>query len=125
MASAGTALAGHSMTLMSSAVSSAPSVRSVAATTTGLLAMADAVTSCGVLRDVVVGAERQPATRGERQHEHQKYTHAGHMVPLQFAIQFGDSLRIRADAVIVIGVPTSDPGAISCITGFNNMNEYG
>ena len=42
MASAGTALAGHSMTLMSSAVSSEPSGRSEAATTTGLLGMADA-----------------------------------------------------------------------------------
>jgi hypothetical protein len=48
MASAGTALAGHSMTLMSSAVSSAPSVKSVAATTTGLLAIADAADDCGV-----------------------------------------------------------------------------
>src|SRR5215203_1463834 len=40
MASAGTELAGHSMTFTSSAVSSEPSGRSDAATTTGLLGMA-------------------------------------------------------------------------------------
>ena len=62
--------------------------RSVAATTTGVVGIADR--TLRRLLHVVVSGEGESAAGGEREHEHEEHTHTSHKDPLelQFVTRF-------------------------------------